>query len=218
LLDLSNTISECRRAYNAMSAAQQRLAAATKYREAAYDRVEANKIQYDVLLEAQRRILEAQLQFINAEVEYAIAIKNVHFERGTFLHYHGIGLSESQSDAKANSDYQRRRSLLNKPMNYVMQDASIGLASGSPQTGSGCSQCGATSSSCGCATGTPSLSTQVAQSVNFGNPIAGAGEMTASPAEPAESAKAEETDLPARGLGKKHVYQPKFLPPPTTPQ
>ena len=208
ILDLSNSIAECRRSFNAMTAGQQRFDAATEYRRQAEEGVNNNRIQYDVLLEAQRRILEAQLQFINAEVEYAIAIKNVHFERATFLGYHGIGLAESQSDQKAHSDYQRRRSLLTTPMSYVMQDPPIGVPNGSSQQSLACSQCGAAKGTCGCGAEQPSGAAGTA------NPPA----MQAAESGSSEESEPEEIDLPARGLGKKHVYQPKFLPPPVVPQ
>ncbi|MFK7767213.1 MAG: TolC family protein [Mariniblastus sp.] len=125
VLDLSNAIAESRRAHSAMQLAEQRFNAAVKYRDLAAARIESGRAQMDVLLEAQRRILEAQLQFINAEVEYSIAIKNVHYEKGTFLHYHGVVLSESQSDPKAYLDHERRLADRGEMMSYVVRDASI---------------------------------------------------------------------------------------------
>lgn len=127
LLDLSNSIAEARRSFNAMKLAEKRFTAAVEYRDLAWKRIDSGRSQFDVLLEAQRRILESQLQFINAEVEYSIAIKNVHFERGTFLRYHGIAMSESESNPQAYIDFETRRSGRNKEMSYVMRDASIGL-------------------------------------------------------------------------------------------
>ncbi|MEL7498542.1 MAG: TolC family protein [Planctomycetota bacterium] len=130
LLDLSNAIGEARRAHSAMDIAQRRFEAAVQYRDQAAERVSTNRAQMDVLLEAQRRILEAQLQYINAEVEYTQAIKNVHFERATYLQYHGIVLQESQSDAKAYADAQNRYSRRSSMLNYVVRDAAIGQQPG----------------------------------------------------------------------------------------
>ena len=126
VLDLSNSVAEVRRAYNAMTLAEQRYEKAWAYNQAAEELVDAGKSQQIVLLESQRRVLEAKLQFINAEVEYAIAIKNVHFEQATYLDYHGIQLAESESSSKAYFDSQRRNSKRTKPMNYVIRDPSIG--------------------------------------------------------------------------------------------
>ncbi len=225
MLDLSNSIAECRRAFNTMAAAERRFNAATEYRGQAEERLKTGRVQYDVLLEAQRRILEAQLQFINSEVEYAIAIKNVHFEKATFLNYHGIWLSESQSDGKANSDYRRRISRLSKPMNYVMQDPPIGVTKGAGLQSGGCSQCGTDSGQCSCGTTAAHASSGCS---TCGHAIcschqAAATTLSAPPVpitinEAMEDEQPEEKDdLPARGLGKKHVYQPQFLPR-STPQ
>lgn len=126
VLDLSNAIAETRRAFAAMDVAKRRFEAAVQYRDQAAERVSTNRSQMDVLLEAQRRILEAQLQFINAEVEYAQAIKNVHFEKATYLAYHAVNMQESQSDAKAYEDAQRRYTQRTRELNYVVRDATIG--------------------------------------------------------------------------------------------
>ena len=124
-LDLSNAVAEARRAHSTMSLAERRFDAAIEYRAQAAERIESGRSQFDVLLEAQRRTLESQLQFINAEVEYAIAIKNVHFERGTFLEYHSIALAESESSEGAYVDYRQRLSERNKILDYVIRDTAI---------------------------------------------------------------------------------------------
>ena len=136
VLDLSNVVAECRRSYNAMQVAERRFEAAVEYRKQAAERVQNGRAQFDVLLEAQRRILEAQLQFINAEVEYALAIKNVHFERATFLNYHGIALAEGQSDAQAYADFNGRRIRMTKDINYVIHDLQISQTSATNLTSS----------------------------------------------------------------------------------
>jgi outer membrane protein TolC len=128
LLDLSNAIAESRRSHGAMKLAEKRYKAAVDYRDQAAIRASTGRSQFDVLLEAQRRILESQLQFINAEVEYAIALKNVRYEQATFLQYHGIALSESESNPQAYVDYERRLAGRNKEMSYVVRDAVIGLS------------------------------------------------------------------------------------------
>lgn len=127
LLDLSNAVAETRRSHSALKIAEQRFDAAKEYRSQAAEAIDRGRAQFDVLLEAQRRVLEAQLQFINAEVEYAIAVKNVHYEKGTFLDYHGIGISESQSDPQAYIDVEVRNSARQQEFNYVYRDDPIGV-------------------------------------------------------------------------------------------
>ena len=244
VLDLSNVIAESRRSFNAMQVAEQRFQAAVEYRTQAAERVKNGRSQYDVLLEAQRRILEAQLQFINAEAEYAIAIKNVHFERATFLEYHGIALSESKSDAQAYADYAGRRIRMTKEINYVVHDARISQTSAvMDDPGSSCQTCGQTNCICGSSHGNsdliapPIVSTADASTADPDKPLMAnglgkshaytptslppvTGSSAASPSTPAPSvlpivAEPNEQQLPAHGVGKPHVFQPSTLPTPT---
>ncbi len=126
VLDLSNVLSEVRRSWSAMSVAKERFSAAEEYFKYAEEAFKEGRAQIDIELEAQRRILEARLQFISAEAEYAIAIKNVHFERGTYLFYHGVELAESLSSSGAYDDFQRRFTNRNRTLNYVVKDAVVG--------------------------------------------------------------------------------------------
>ena len=125
VLDLSNAISEVRRSYSAKLVSQQRFDAANKYFAQAESALELERVQIDVKLEAQRRILESQLQFLNAEAEYAIAVKNVHVEKGTYLRFHGIDLAESISSAQAFEANDIRIQGANRPFNYVVRDSVI---------------------------------------------------------------------------------------------
>ncbi len=68
-------------------AAREQLAAVT----AAY---EADKAPLDMLLDAQRRLADSESSYYRSLAEYAVAIKNVHFAKGTLLDYDGIHLSE----------------------------------------------------------------------------------------------------------------------------
>lgn len=124
-LDLSNAVAEVRRSASSMSLAEQRYKAAVDYRGQAAERIQRGRAQFDVLLEAQRRVLEAQVQFINAEVENGIAVRNVHVERGTLLNFHGIQLAENQSDPAAYVRASRREAGRTAPMNYVMRDLTV---------------------------------------------------------------------------------------------
>ena len=126
ILDLSNAIAEARRAHSAMRVAEKRFQAAVEYRKQASLAIERGRSQFDVLLEAQRRVLEAQLQFNNAEVEYGIAIKNVHFEKATYLDFNGISLVESRSRQGAYVDNERKKSKRKKEINFIFRDATIG--------------------------------------------------------------------------------------------
>ena len=58
----------------------------------------------DVLLETHRRLLDARVRYHQTRIEYALAIRNVHFEKGTLLDYCKVSLNESLSDPKAYED------------------------------------------------------------------------------------------------------------------
>jgi outer membrane protein TolC len=124
-LELSNAVAEVHRSPVAMSLAEQRYNAAVDYRTLADERILGGRAQFDVLLEAQRRVLESQIQFINAEVENTLAVRNVHFERGSLLKYHGISLAESESDPGAYESASRRQANRKRPMNYIQRNPVI---------------------------------------------------------------------------------------------
>ena len=94
-LDRARVVSET--TANRLAAAQQQLAAVT----AAY---EADKAPLDLLLEAQRTVADAESRHYRALAEYAIAMKNVHFAKGTLLAYDGVHLNEGPWNSQAYSD------------------------------------------------------------------------------------------------------------------
>ncbi|MCA9114185.1 MAG: TolC family protein [Planctomycetaceae bacterium] len=115
--DISNAISDMDRAYataktnlNRRVAARQQLAAVT----AAF---EADTAPLDLVLEAQRRVAEADSRYHASFVEYMIALKNVHFEKGSLLDYNAVGLSEGSWPKQAYSDAEARDALRSRPLN-----------------------------------------------------------------------------------------------------
>lgn len=101
-LGLSNAMSELRRAYDSMDLQKQRLEAIVQQLNALEARrAEGNNPALDVLLETHRRLLDARLRFHQSHVEYALAGRNVHVERGTLLEHRQVNLAESASDPEA---------------------------------------------------------------------------------------------------------------------
>ena len=91
--------------YNRLVASREQLAAV----EAAF---ESDKVSLDLLLDAQRRLAEAESRHYRTLAEYAVAIKNVHFSKGTLLEYDGVYLAEGAWPEKAYHDaaaLERRR-------------------------------------------------------------------------------------------------------------
>jgi outer membrane protein TolC len=111
-----------------------------RVRAANYNRLEAAKEQYsaiqniwreqdttiDLVLEAQRRVIESKIQYFQTQVEMMLAIKSVHFEKGTLFQYHNVRLAEADSHPTAQLqalDSQRRR---RQALNYFVPGLMIG--------------------------------------------------------------------------------------------
>ncbi len=104
LHDLSNAVSEMERAYQVAQINFDR-------RNAAIERLEALKVletegvlrggqwaQFvNDMLDAQQRLAAADSDFFRALTEYALAVKNVHVEKGTWKSFHEVFLAEDLS-------------------------------------------------------------------------------------------------------------------------
>jgi outer membrane protein TolC len=105
--DLTNVMAEVERSYTVSQTAYNRRQAAVaqlKSMEAAY---EADQVPFFMVLDSQRRLADSETRFSLAQVEYALAIKNVHFEKGSLLDYNQIFLSEGPWPGKAYCDATR---------------------------------------------------------------------------------------------------------------
>jgi len=117
-MDRARTVSQT--TYNRLDAAREQMAAIT----AAY---EADKAPLNLLLDGQRRHADAASRHYRALAEYAIAVKNVHFAKGTLLDYDGVFLSEGSwrpqayRDAADKARYRGR----SVPLNYASSRAPI---------------------------------------------------------------------------------------------
>jgi hypothetical protein len=61
-----------------------------------------------VLLQAQRRVAEAEIAYYRALVSYNLAIVDIHYRKGSLLEYNGIWLAEGPWAGKAYFDARRR--------------------------------------------------------------------------------------------------------------
>ena len=121
LHDVAATVSEMQRAYVVSQTAYNRLEAARQQLDAVQAAFDADKAPLDLLLDAQRRLADAHTRYFRALAEHAVAVKNVHFSKGTLLDYDGVYLSEGGWPMKAYEDAAERESLRGKPrpMNYA---------------------------------------------------------------------------------------------------
>ncbi len=87
---LELAIAEAARAHLVMQTNYNRYLAATQQVDSVKLAFEGGRLDLISLLDAQRRLPEAESQHYRSRTEYAIALKNVHFEKGTLLEYLGV--------------------------------------------------------------------------------------------------------------------------------
>lgn len=93
--DLSNALADLSRAYQVMNTSFNRRAAAQRQVDILRDKLSKDlPVNLDQLLDAERRLSDADIQYYRALVEHSIAIKNVHFEKGTLLEYCHVQMAE----------------------------------------------------------------------------------------------------------------------------
>jgi outer membrane protein TolC len=93
--DLSNAIGDMQRAYQIMETTYNRRLAAQQNVDILRTRLERGQpVSPEQLLEGERRLAEADIEYYRALVEHILAIKNVHFEKGTLLEYGHIQLAD----------------------------------------------------------------------------------------------------------------------------
>ena len=120
LHNVAGAVAEMQRAYVVSQTSFNRFDAAGQQLKAVKAAFEAEKAPLDLLLDAQRRLADAQSRYFRALAEYAVAVKNVHYAKGTMLDYDGVYLSEGGWPSQAHQGAARREGLRGrpKPMNY----------------------------------------------------------------------------------------------------
>ncbi|MFG0332679.1 MAG: TolC family protein [Maioricimonas sp. JB049] len=106
--DLSNAFAESDRAYELLKTVFNRREAAREQLAALQAAFEADKAPLNLVLEAQRRVAAADSHYYELLVQYAIGIKNMHFEKGSLLEYAGIHLAEGPWPHMAGKDAEER--------------------------------------------------------------------------------------------------------------
>jgi hypothetical protein len=116
LYGLSNAMNEMQRAYDTMQLQERRLEEILRQLQSLQARWESGQDPaLDVLLETHRRLLDARIRYHQTRIEYALAIRNVHYEKGSLLDYNNVTLSEALSDPKAYQDAEVREANRGKP-------------------------------------------------------------------------------------------------------
>lgn len=85
LHDLGNAVADVDRAFLSTKNTLNRYLSAKKAATAIAATEDEKTFDIDRLLDAQRREVEAEIQFFRARSEYAVSLKNVHFEKGSLM-------------------------------------------------------------------------------------------------------------------------------------
>lgn len=106
--EVSNAVAEVQRSLENYKLSHDRLWASDQQVRALKASFAADQTALDVVLDAQRRFAGALSGFHQSQVEYAVALKNVHFQKGTLLEYCGVHLAEGGWPEKAYHDAAER--------------------------------------------------------------------------------------------------------------
>lgn len=102
LHDLSQAVSEKDRAYAVVQTNLKRYRAARKLLSSLEKpQQEGRKQDMDTLLDAQRRLADAEMRYFLSRVEYALALKNVNYEKGSLLDYYDLIATDNAARAAA---------------------------------------------------------------------------------------------------------------------
>ncbi|MCA9177137.1 MAG: TolC family protein [Planctomycetales bacterium] len=130
--DLSNSLGELDQTYLVMQVAYNRRIAAAQFLDTLENRFKSGlPIDTNLLLDAQTRLAEADVQYFEYAVRYALAIKNVHLERGTLLEYNNIVLAGQESSRDAVVD--RRNAA--RPLDDAQEPVGSDAATANPDAG-----------------------------------------------------------------------------------
>ncbi len=111
LNNLTGAVDQVGRAFLVLQTSINRAVAARDQLKALRLAYEDDKAELFVVLDAHRRYAEAMSGYYQARVEYALAVRNVHFEKGSLLEYCDIALAEGPWPMKAYFDAAQRERL-----------------------------------------------------------------------------------------------------------
>jgi len=93
--NLNGAIADTARAWQAVQNNLNQYLAAKDYVKVLETRADGQQSDgADRILDAHRRVLQSELQFFRARAEYAVALKNVHFEKGSLLTYRELRVQQ----------------------------------------------------------------------------------------------------------------------------
>lgn len=105
---LSDAVRSLDQAYTLSQTNFNRRVAAQRQVDAVRAAYEVDKITLDVLLDAQRRLADAESNYYRSLVDYNLAVMQVHLRKGSLLEYNGVYLAEGPWPGKAYFDARKR--------------------------------------------------------------------------------------------------------------
>jgi hypothetical protein len=84
-----------------------------------------DEVDPDRLFDAQRRVVEAKIEFFRARVEYAVAVKNVHLEKNSLMAYNNLQIYDGVIPLTVTSDIAGEEQLYqdqSKPLQSVPEE------------------------------------------------------------------------------------------------
>ena len=125
--DLSDAFQDVERAWKSYELQYNRLDSALSQFAAVQETNLQKKAPFNLVLEAQRRVLDAQVEYYRSQVEYTLAVRNVHFEKGTLFEYASVQfVGENLLDSGAAMDPSESQVLATttgEEYSYVISDS-----------------------------------------------------------------------------------------------
>ncbi|MHB8864880.1 MAG: TolC family protein, partial [Pirellulaceae bacterium] len=120
--DLSEAIRSTERAFQLMKTNLNRRVAAQDEVQALRARFRTGFEQLDVLLQAERRLAESTSDYYRSLVDHSLAVRDVHFAKGSLLEYDGVSLTEGPWSSKAYGDaLERSRHFADRIVDYGLE-------------------------------------------------------------------------------------------------
>ena len=119
IFGLSNAIGELQRTESLLELNTRRLDASNKQFQSIQELLSHEETTIDLVLESQRRVIDAEISFHRSQVELMLAIKAIHFEKGTGLEYHNVLLAEKGWSQAEVGQANFRQLISSPPLNYV---------------------------------------------------------------------------------------------------
>jgi len=119
--NLSSQFAEMERTYEVARASFNRSLAERQRLEAANAKYDAGEELLEFVLQAQQRTADADSSYYQASVDYSLAVSNMHVNRGSYLDYMGVQLSEGPWCPDHYRSYRKEFRRFKPKMNYCLQ-------------------------------------------------------------------------------------------------